>query len=82
MALKSAIQIRGTAKHKGAKSQSYKKIDKKSKMKTKAKTVNLNVDKRAQRVAAAKATRTKTEVDRNRDADEAATPDTETIPES
>jgi hypothetical protein len=71
MALKRGRQIRGTAKHKGAKGQSYKKKDK-NKIKTKAKTVNRNIDKRRQQVAVAKATRPNTEVDRNKDADEAA----------
>jgi len=85
MALKRGRQIKGTAKPKGAKGQSYKKNDKNNKIKTKAKTVNRNVDKRRQQVAIAKATKTNTEVDRGRDADEAAplaTSDTETMPES
>ena len=71
MALKRGRQIKGTAKPKGAKGQSYKKKDK-NKIKTKAKTVNKNIEKRSQRVAVAKATRPNTEVDRNKDADEAA----------
>ena len=85
MALKRGRQIKGTAKPKGAKGQSYKKNDKNNKIKTKAKTINRNVGKRRQQVAIAKATKTNTEVDRNRDVDEAAplaTPDTETMPES
>ena len=71
MALKRGRQIKGTAKPKGAKGQSYKKKDK-NKIKTKAKTVNRNIDKRRQQVAVAKATRPNTEVDTNKDADEAA----------
>ena len=74
----------GTAKHKGAKGQSYKKKDK-NKIKTKAKTVNRNLDKRPQKVASSKATKTHIQTDRNRDLDEAApaaTADTETIPDS
>ncbi|HKI07664.1 MAG TPA: hypothetical protein VKA09_04665 [Nitrososphaeraceae archaeon] len=85
MALKRGRQIKGTAKPKGAKGQSYKKKDKNNKIKTKSKTVNRYVDKRRQQVAIAKATKTNTEVDRSRDADEAAplsTPDTETMLES
>jgi hypothetical protein len=73
----------GTAKHKGAKGQSYKKKDK-NKIKTKAKTVNRNLDKRPQKIAMAKATKTNVQTDRNRELDEAApaaTEDTETIPE-
>jgi hypothetical protein len=45
MALKRGRQIKGTAKPKGAKGQSYKKRDKNNKIKTKAKTANRNVDK-------------------------------------
>jgi fructose-1,6-bisphosphatase len=85
MALKRGRQKKGTAKHKGAKGQSYKINNKINKIKTKAKTINRNIDKRRQRVAIAKATRTNIEVDRNKDADEAApsaTQDTETISES
>ena len=48
MALKRGRQIKGTAKHKGAKGQSYKKNDKNKKIKTKAKTVNRNIGKRRQ----------------------------------
>ena len=43
MALKRGRQIKGTAKPKGAKGQSYKKKDK-NKIKTKAKTTNRNID--------------------------------------
>jgi hypothetical protein len=84
MALKRGRQIKGTAKPKGAKGQSYKKKDK-NKIKTKAKTVNRSLDKRPQKIAIAKATKTDVQTDRNRDLDEAAptsTADTETIPES
>jgi hypothetical protein len=84
MALKRGRQIKGTAKHKGAKGQSYKRKDK-NKVKTKAKTVNRNLDKRPQKIAIAKATKTDITTDRNRDLDEAApsaTSDTETVPDS
>jgi hypothetical protein len=84
MALKRGRQIKGTAKHKGAKGQSYKKKDK-NKIKTKAKTTNRNIDKRPQKIAIAKAAKTDVQTDSNRDLDEAApaaTADTETIPES
>jgi hypothetical protein len=50
MSLKRGRQIKGTAKHKGAKGQSYKKNDKNKKIKTKAKTVNRNIDKRNSRI--------------------------------
>ena len=69
MALKRGRQIKGTAKPKGAKGQSYKKKDKN---KTKAKTVNRNIDKRRQQIAIAKTATTNPEIDRNKDADEAA----------
>jgi hypothetical protein len=85
MALKRGRQIKGTAKHKGAKGQSYKKNDKNKKIKTKAKTVNRNIGKRRQQIAIAKTTKTNSEIDRNKDADEVAPSvpsDTETIPES
>jgi hypothetical protein len=75
---------KGTAKHKGAKGQSYKRKDK-NKIKTKAKTVNRNLDKRPQKVVIAKATKTDIQTDRNRDLDEAApaaTADTAAISES
>src|SRR5919202_670855 len=65
MALKRGRQIKGTAKHKGAKGQSYKKKDK-NKIKTKAKTVNKNLNKRPQKIAIAKATKTGIQTDRNR----------------
>jgi hypothetical protein len=84
MALKRGRQVKGTAKHKGAKGQSYRKKDK-NKIKTKAKTVNRNLDKRPQKIAIAKATKTDILTDRNRDLDEAApaaTADTETISDS
>jgi hypothetical protein len=84
MALKRGRQIKGTAKHKGAKGQSYKRKDK-NKVKTKAKTVNRNLDKRPQKIAIAKATKADITTDRNRDLDEAApsaTSDTETVPDS
>jgi hypothetical protein len=83
MTLKRGRQIKGTAKHKGAKGQSYKKKDK-NKIKTKAKTVNRDLYKRPQKIAIAKAIKTDVQTDRNRDLDEAApaTADTETIPES
>jgi hypothetical protein len=71
-----------TAKHKGAKGQSYKKKDK-NKIKTKAKTVNRNLDKRQQQVAMAKSMRTNLDNGRNRELDEAvpaATSDVETMP--
>ena len=74
---------KGTAKHKGAKGQSYRRKDK-NKVKTKSKTVNRNVDRRLQRVAVAKATRSNANVERNRGLDEAAsaaTSETEPIPE-
>ncbi|MFL6319897.1 MAG: hypothetical protein ACJ72Q_05445, partial [Nitrososphaeraceae archaeon] len=65
MALKRGRQIKGTAKPKGAKGQSYKKKDK-NKIKTKAKTVNRSLDKRPQKIAIAKATKTDVQTDRNR----------------
>jgi hypothetical protein len=84
MALKRGRQIKGTAKPKGAKGQSYKKKDK-NKIKTKAKTVNRSLDKRPRKIAIAKATKTTVQTHRNRDLNEAAptsTADTETISES
>jgi hypothetical protein len=75
---------KGTAKHKGAKGQSYKRKDK-NKIKTKSKTVNRNLDKRPQKVAIAKTTKTHIQTDRSRDLDEAApaaTADTEDISKS
>ena len=75
---------RGTAKHKGAKGESYKRMDKGKKIKTKAKTANRNIDTRQQRVAMAKATRANENVDRKRGLNEAmpeATSDTEPVPE-
>lgn len=84
MALKRGRQIKGTAKPKGAKGQSYKKKDK-NKIKTKAKTVNKSLDKRPHKIAIAKATTTNLQPTRNRELDEAApssTADTETMPES
>ena len=84
MALKRGRQVKGTAKHKGAKGQSYRKKDK-NKIKTKSKTVNRNLDERPQKIAIAKATKTDILTDRNRDLDEAApaaTADTETISDS
>jgi hypothetical protein len=75
---------KGTAKHKGAKGQSYKRKDK-NKIKTKAKTANRNLDKRSQKVAIAKATKMHIQTDRNRDLNEAApaaTADTEAISKS
>jgi hypothetical protein len=72
---------KGTAKHKGAKGQSYKRKDK-NKIKTKAKTANRNIDTRQQSVAIAKATRANENVDRNRSLNEAipeATSDTESV---
>lgn len=74
---------RGTAKHKGAKGQSYKRKDN-NKIKTKAKTANRNLDTRQQRIAMAKATRANENMDRNRSLNEAApaaTSDTEPVPE-
>lgn len=74
---------RGKAKHKGAKGQSFRRKSK-NKVKTKAKTVNRNLDKRQQKVAMAKTTRANENVDRNRSLDEAAqaaTSDTEPVPE-
>jgi hypothetical protein len=53
MALKRGRQIKGTAKPKGAKGQSYKKKDK-NKIKTKAKTVNRSLDKRPQKLQSLK----------------------------
>lgn len=85
MAIKRRLgEKKGTAKHKGAKGQSFKRKDN-NKIKTKAKTVNRNLDKRPQKIAIAKATKTNTQTDRSRDLDEAspaATSDTEAMPES
>ena len=75
---------KGTAKHKGAKGQSYKRKDK-NKIKTKVKTATRNLDKRPQKIAISKATKMHIQTDRNRDLDEAApaaTADTEAISES
>jgi hypothetical protein len=63
MALKRGRQVKGIAKHKGAKGQSYRKKDK-NKIKTKSKTVNRNLDKRPQKIAIAKATKTDVQASR------------------
>jgi hypothetical protein len=73
-----------TAKHKGAKGQSYKRKNK-NEIKTKSKAANRNLDKRPQKVAIAKATEMHIQTDRSRDLDEAApaaTADTEDVSES
>ena len=83
-AAKQVGEKKGNAKHKGAKSQSYKRKDK-NKIKTKAKTVNRYLEKRPQKVAIAKETKMDIQTDRNRDLHEvapAAIADAETIPES
>jgi hypothetical protein len=73
-----------TAKHKGAKGQSYKRKNK-NEIKTKSKAANRNLDKRPQKVTIAKATKMHIQTDRSRDLDEAApaaTADTEDVSES
>jgi hypothetical protein len=75
---------KGTAKHKGAKGQSYKRKNK-NEIKTKSKAANRNLDKRPQKVAIAKATKMHIQTHRSRDLDEAApaaTADTEDVSES